>query len=194
MLTDRNAVSFNVLHTIYGLSFYFVFNKTNYARYGSYYLETLKTIENSYPGMKEFMKRTGSSVHGQDEYPLRTSIDQRGEQTINRDAKATGGIKAFTTKEDSTWSLTRSEQECHTRELQNLCGLSTDPGIYKPCPSSQILTAKKLVQKVIQIFREDYTNPFDIRIDKNTLANISSVKPLKKEATEFLLSCPTIGN
>ena len=169
MLTDRNAVSLNVLHTIYGLSFYFVFKKTNYARYGSYYLETLKTIENSYPGMKEIMKRTGSSVQGQDKYPLRTSIDQHGEQTINRDAKTTSGIKAFTTKEDSIWSLTRSEQECHTRELQNLCGLSTDPGIYKPCPSSQILTAKKLVQEVIQIFKEDYINPFDIGIDKNTL-------------------------
>ena len=74
-----------------------MFNKTNYARYGSYYLETLKTIENSYPGMKEMTKHAGLSVQGQDKYPLETLIDQLGEQTMNRDAKATGGIKAFTT-------------------------------------------------------------------------------------------------
>ena len=36
VLTDRNAVSLNVLHTTCGLPFYFAFNKTSYARYGSY--------------------------------------------------------------------------------------------------------------------------------------------------------------
>ena len=40
----------------YFIPFYFVFKKNNYARYGSYYLETLKAIENSYPGMNEMMK------------------------------------------------------------------------------------------------------------------------------------------
>ena len=39
----------------YFIPFYFVFKKNNYARYGSYYLETLKAIENSYPGMNEMM-------------------------------------------------------------------------------------------------------------------------------------------
>ena len=39
----------------YFIPFYFVFKKTNYARYGSYYIETLKAIENSYPGMNEMM-------------------------------------------------------------------------------------------------------------------------------------------
>ena len=52
-----------------------MFNKIDYAKYGSYYLETLKTIENSYPGMKEMMKHGGLPVHGQDKYPLGISID-----------------------------------------------------------------------------------------------------------------------
>ena len=147
MLTDRNAVSLNVLHTTCGLPFFFVFSKTNYARYGSYYLPALKTIENSYPEMKEIMKHTGLPVQGQDKYPLRTSIDQHGEQTINRDAKTTVRIKAFTTKEDMKWSLPRSDQACHTRLYQNLCGLSTDPGIYKPCSPSQILAKESLFKK-----------------------------------------------
>ena len=114
---------------------------------------------------------------------------------MSRDAKTSGGIKAFTTKEDwiLKWSLTRSDQARHTRELQNLCGLSTDRGIYKPCRPSQILTTEKPVQEVIRVFREDYINPFAIGIDKSALVNISSGKPLKEEATEFLLSCLTVG-
>ena len=50
----------------YFIPLYFVFNKSNYARYGSYYLETLRTIENRYPAMKEMMKHAGLSVQGQD--------------------------------------------------------------------------------------------------------------------------------
>ena len=91
------------------------------------------------------------------------------------------------------WSLTRSDQARQTRELQNLCGLSTDRGIYKPCRPSQIQTTEKPVQEVIRVFREDYINPFAIGIDRSTLVNISSGKPLKEEAAEFLLSCLTVG-
>ena len=50
----------------YFILLHFVFNKSNCARYGSYYLETLRTIENRYPAMKEMMKHAGLSVQGQD--------------------------------------------------------------------------------------------------------------------------------
>ena len=85
--------------------------------------------------MKEMMKHVGLSVQGQDKYPLRTSIDQRGEQTNNQDAKTPGGIKAFTTHDDSVlkWCLNHSKQARNTRELQNMCGLCIDPGNYEPC-------------------------------------------------------------
>ena len=47
------------------------------------------------------MKKAGLSVQGQDKYPLRVAIDQTREQTINRDAKTLGGIKAFSTNNES---------------------------------------------------------------------------------------------
>ena len=50
----------------YFIPLYFVFNKSNYARCESYYLETLRTIENRYPAMKEMMKHARLSVQGQD--------------------------------------------------------------------------------------------------------------------------------
>ena len=46
------------------------------------------------------LKNAVLSAQEQDKYPLRISIDQRGEQTINRDAKTSGGIKAFSTNNE----------------------------------------------------------------------------------------------
>ena len=179
----------------YFIPFFFAFNKMNYSRYGSFYLQTLKSIDSLYPGMKELLEYTGLSVQGQDKYPLRISVDQRGEQTINRDAKTTGGIKAFSTLGDSVskWCLNRAEQARNTRELQNLCGLSTDTGIYKPCRPSQIIKCEKLVQSTMRVLMEEYINPFDIFLEKDMLINLSSGMPLNEEATDFLLSSPTLG-
>ena len=119
--------------------------------------------------MKEY---TGISVQGQDKYPLRISVDQRGKQTQS-DAKTTGGIKAFSTLGDSVskWCLNREEQAINTRELQNICGLSTDTGIYKPCRPSQIIKCEKLVQSTMRVLMEEYINPFDIFLEKDTLIN-----------------------
>ena len=69
---------------------YFSLNKMNYARYGSYYLYTLINMDRLYPGIKDSWRKLEMSVQAQEGYPLRTSIDQRGEQAINRDAKTSG--------------------------------------------------------------------------------------------------------
>ena len=73
------------------LPFFFAMNKTNYSRYDSYYLRMLESIELQYPGCKELLLSAGLSVQTQDHYPNRTAIDQRGEQSINRDAKTAVG-------------------------------------------------------------------------------------------------------
>ena len=41
-----------------------------------------------YPGLKPLLMLKGMSVQAQTVHPVRTSIDQRGEQTINKDAKS----------------------------------------------------------------------------------------------------------
>ena len=62
------------------------------------------------------LKKAGLSVQEQDKYLLQIAIDQRGEQTINRDAKISGGIKAFSTNNESVtkWCLNCSEQAKNT--------------------------------------------------------------------------------
>ena len=75
------------------LPYYCSTNKVNYQRYGGFYVATLENIDNLYPGNKELLSRNGFSVQFQNKYLLRTAVDQRGEQTLNPDAKVAGGIK-----------------------------------------------------------------------------------------------------
>ena len=72
------------------LPYYFIFNKMNHARYGSYYVQVLKPIESNYPELKELLLPCGLSVQAQETHTVQSAIDQLGEQTINRDAKASG--------------------------------------------------------------------------------------------------------
>ena len=90
----------------------------NYARYGSYYVYTLKNMETLHPGLKDMLEKTGLSVQGQNCYPMRTALDQWGKQTINRDAKISRGIKAFSTNSSSVlkWCLNKSEQSTNTKQ------------------------------------------------------------------------------
>ena len=57
------------------LPLFFAMNKTNYSRYGSYYLRMLESIELQYPGYKELLLSAGLSVQANDHYPNRTAID-----------------------------------------------------------------------------------------------------------------------
>ena len=81
------------------LLFFFAMNKTNYSRYGSYYLRMLEPIELQYPGCKELLLSAGLSVQAQDHYSNRTAIDQRKEQSINRDVKTESCSKCIASKQ-----------------------------------------------------------------------------------------------
>ena len=174
----------------YFILLYFAFSKTNYARCGSFYVETLKSIEEKYPGLKEMLKKAGLSVQGQNKYPLHTAIDQRGEQTINHNAKTLGGIKAFRTNNESVtkWCLNHSEQAKNTKALYDLCALDAGSNTYKLCRPSQILKTEELVHAVLNTLMNEYINPFDVLLGKDELVCLSSGVPLNSEATEFLLS------
>ena len=42
--------------------------------------------------MKDLLSKYGLSIQGQENYRVKTATDQRGEQTINKDAKTAGKI------------------------------------------------------------------------------------------------------
>ena len=73
-------------------------------------MSLLQNIENIYRGLKTLLETKGLSVQSQNRYPLRTAIDQRGEQILNKDAKFYSGIKNFANNESSVlkWTLNQA--------------------------------------------------------------------------------------
>ena len=56
--------------------FYFVLDKYNYARYGSFCFTMLLKMKATCPGLKTLLAEKGISVQGQDRYPFRITVDQ----------------------------------------------------------------------------------------------------------------------
>ena len=159
----------------YFIPFYFALGETNYARYGSFYDHQLQSIEILYPGLKGLLQKNGMSVQAQERYALRTSVNQRGEQTINSEAKTMGGIKGFASNSNSVLKRTvnKAAQAVNTKVLYEICGIGTESEMYKPCRPSQILHSEERVSKVINVLNDEYINPFSSNIDKSKLLNLS---------------------
>ena len=179
----------------YFLPFYLSLDKQNYARYGAFYIKVLENIEIHYPGLKDLIKEKGTSIQGQEHVKLRTATDQRGEQTLNRDAKITGGIKCFSDDEKSIlkWTLNRSEQAKNTSELFKFSGLKDHAVTLKGLRPSQILKSESCVKEVIHVLKNEYINPFGGDIGKSELYNLSSGVPLHRSIAESILSVRKVG-
>ena len=177
------------------LPFCFALNKQNYARYGSIYVNTLTSLDITHPGCKELLIHQGLSVQGQSRYPTRTPIDQRGEQTINRDAKTSGGIKFFASDQDSVlkWTLNRPFQAQNTEALYKMSDVNHANDEYKATRPSQILKSEKYVTDLVEVLRNDFVNPFDSNIDKDKLLNLSSGIPVNDDLAEDILKIKDRG-
>ena len=177
------------------LPFCFVLNKQNYARYGSIYVHNLANIDITHLGCKELLLDKGLSVQAQSRYPLRTSIDQLGEQTINRDAKTSGGIKSFASNNDSIlkWTLNRSYQAENTQALYEMAGIKRNTEDYKCTRPSQIIKSEHRVTKLKEILGNQFLNPFDPSLEHEYLFNIGSGIPVDKDLAEAILAMKDKG-
>ena len=70
-----------------------LFSLIIFVRYGSYYVSQMEHLKATKPTEYDELVKNGLSIQAQDRYPLATACDQRGEQTINRDAKTAGMLK-----------------------------------------------------------------------------------------------------
>ena len=60
----------------------FLFDKENYALYGSVYVHKLLNMKAIYPLLKALLTKKESSVQHQNCYPLKILVDQRGDQAF----------------------------------------------------------------------------------------------------------------
>ena len=64
------------------LPFFFALNKQNYAHYGLLYVHYLENLDAAQSGCRELIQEKGLSVQGQDRYPARIPIAQRGSRQL----------------------------------------------------------------------------------------------------------------
>ena len=76
------------------LPIFFFFDKTHYARYGTYYTKQLENLQITHPGAKEELQKFGISVC-RNTYGTGQAIDLAGEQTYTKSSKTIGGITHF---------------------------------------------------------------------------------------------------
>ena len=110
------------------------------SKYGSCYIQRLVSLDRTHPGCKELIEIKGVSVQAQDQYPLRTAFDQRGEQTLNREAKSVGWIGRFGGNIDSIikWTLNSTLQAKITAELKLFAQVNKSEELYKAFRPHQI--------------------------------------------------------
>ena len=134
----------------------------------------------------------GLSVQAQDHYPLCTPIDQRGEQTLNREAKTTGGISKFAGNDDSDTKWT--SQAKITAELKTITGVSRAEDKYKTLHAYQIGKSEKWTSKLVQTITQEFLNPFDDSLDQAKLYNLSSGIPVDTQKSEQMLKIKEDGS
>lgn len=145
--------------------------------------------ESLYPGNRQLIEKKGLSVQSQGNYALRTVIDQRGEQTINRDSKVAGGIKALSADEKSIlkWTLNRASQAENTSNFRTFSNTEPLGDVYKQVRPSSILTSEKRMQKLVHVMTSEYISPFDLSLSSDELYNLSSGTPVKKDLSDRIL-------
>ena len=152
---------------------------------------SMKSIEECCPGLKQLLEEKDLSVLAQDRHNVRTAIDQRGEQTITKQ-KPPVALKPLL--ETWKWCLNRTEQANNSKALNDMCGIATDAGLYKPLrSSSQVLQTNELVNRIVKVLNEDYINPFGLYIDNDSLFNVGSGVPLPYAIVNDILSIKTVG-
>ena len=72
----------------------FTMNKQNYARYGTYYLTQMGSLDSTHPGAHEEIQENGISVC-RNSTGIRQSIYGTGEQTFMRNSKTAGNYISF---------------------------------------------------------------------------------------------------
>ena len=114
-------------------------------------------------------------MQAQDQYALRTVIDQRVEQALYREAKSVGGIGRFGGNIDSTikWTLNRASQAKITTELKLLAQVNKSEKMYKAFRPHQIRKSENWTATFAQVISQDFWNPFDCNLDSTKLYNLS---------------------
>ena len=102
------------------LLLYLSTNKHNHARYGNWYVYQMRNRDSLHSGNDIIF-----SVQSQARCNLRTTVYQRGEQSLNKDAKTVGGVRRFSADNNVVfkWTMERADQAQNLNSLLQICSI-----------------------------------------------------------------------
>ena len=157
---------------------YFILaGRVNYARYTPVYVSEMRQLETKQPEMLKFLDQGGFVVRRSSKSKFNSvPTDQALEQTINRDAKTTGGIIGFTRKKAALlrWLVTRHVTAQYSDGFHELCGRSSKGSSHEELGQTRQARDRSDVLSIKDYITDNCENPFDLDSVPNELVNIST--------------------
>lgn len=183
----------SVMETI---PYFHLAGRTNYARYTPVYVSEMRQLETKQPVMHQFLSRGGFVVRRSDKTKFNSvPTDQALEQTINREAKGTGGVIGFTLRKSALlrWLLTRHVSGEYSEAFQELLENKSEGSLHKELGQARISRDKADVMAITDYIKDHCQNPFDLESIPKELVNITTGQIATKAVEESLTSIPEKG-
>ena len=175
------------------LPWFFAYDQTNYARYGAYYLSSMRVLESTHPQTHEQLMNGHFAVQLSSTSPFaKIPEDQTIEETINRDSKIPGGIigKSRHPQAVGQWVDTAADRSQITDNMRNIAGISESaPGLHKEAGPSHMKADEQSVRDVLTVI----TSMKDPFMHSEVLTSISTGVQATEATKENLSSAPSKG-
>lgn len=169
------------------LPWFFAYDRTNYARYGSVYWCTMATLATTHPDAEDALASGELSVQRSDHPFAQVAVDMAIEQTVNRDTKTPGGLIGMSTNASATqrWLLTAHDRAAIASSCRDLAGIVHDKSsVHQEATPSRLKRDEEDVQSLISTTR-DWANPFVA--DEEGMFNLSCGARAPADVQEDLL-------
>ncbi|XP_030837116.1 uncharacterized protein LOC105437992 [Strongylocentrotus purpuratus] len=167
------------------LSVFFALNRPNYARWGTLFLQKLKSCNSVF---HEILKKGAFSIRRTAKNYSRSAVDLSLEQTVNRDATSKmKGIVSFRNSENAVqrWALGMTQRAMAVTELRTLLSLDISE-------NASVQSRPSRIQK-----DQDHMTTLSAKIDETcnpfsddaptSLVNLATGQAASKETTSYLL-------
>ncbi|GFY58280.1 uncharacterized protein TNIN_444071 [Trichonephila inaurata madagascariensis] len=174
---------------------FFAVNQPNYARWCVKYLDNLNKVDETHPGLKNDFMNGCFGIKRTDKPFSRIPIDLTLEQTINAEAaRRLSGIAHFTNSIAACqcWTKSHSIRAAIISHLLDVFRLKQLQDVSADLQPNRIKIYGKQIADFIEIFEKNI-NPFDENLDKDSLYNIATAKPVLENVANFLLNIEKNG-
>ena len=137
------------------LKWFFVCDRTNYARHFTFYRASQLNLSQSHLNMLKKFEKGNFSVRRVPGKFNRFPSDQVIEQTVNRDQKGPGGIIGFSTTEGTVqrWILTSHIAARLTSQMEGSLQLTKSENVPKDLAPSRVSYVESKIESCIQVLQ-----------------------------------------